>query len=135
MSRGESRQRDADAGRLSRRGTVRCVGGQKAVVFDAATCAGCDGRCGVSLARLDALSVDTDLPLGSRVAVEVPVRALLAKTALVLGLPTTATVAAALAAGPWGDWLVPVALLISVAGVVIMGRFARSGDALETCRG
>ncbi len=127
--------RDADAVRLSRLGTVHGVGGQKAVVFDVATCPGCDGRCGVSLARLKELSVDTDLPIGSRVAVEVPVRALLAKTALVRGLPTTATVVAALAAGPRVDWLVPAALLISVAGVVIMGRFARSRDALETCRG
>ena len=79
--------------------------------------------------------MDTDLPVGSRVAVEVSVRALLARTALVLGLPTAATVVAALAAGPWVDWLVPVALLVSVAGVVIVGRFARCCDALETCRG
>lgn len=119
------RKHDVNATHLTRQGTVRCVGGQKTVVFDPATCPGCDGRCGLSLARVAGLPLDTDLPAGTPVAVSASAATFTAKAWVVLGLPVVGAVLAAVVAGehPWADWLVPLAFLGSAATVVCVGRF------------
>ena len=130
-------KRDVNASRLTRRGTVRCVAGRKAVVFDTATCPGCDGRCGLGLARVASVALDSDLPLGTPVAVSASAAALTRSASVVLGLPVVGTIlAAVLASGhPWADWLVPAALLGSVALVVCVGLLARSGEPREIRHG
>ena len=130
-------KRDVNATRLTRLGTVYCVGGRKAVVFDSATCPGCDGRCGLALARVASVPLDTDLPPGTPVAVFASAATLTRRASAVLGLPVAGTILAAVLAGghPSADWLVPVALLASAAAVACVGRLARPADPLETRRG
>ncbi|MYD96671.1 MAG: SoxR reducing system RseC family protein [Gammaproteobacteria bacterium] len=123
-----------NATRLTRLGTVHCVAGRKAVVFDSATCPGCDGRCGLPLARVASLPLDMDLPLGTPVAVSTSAATLTRRASIVLGLPLLGTIlTAVLASGhPWADWLVPVALLGSVVLVACVGRLV--SDPSETRR-
>lgn len=126
-----------NATRLTRLGTVRCVAGRKAVVFATETCHGCDGRCGLALARVASLPLDTDVPLGTPVAVSASAATLTRRASLVFGLPVLATILAAVLAGgrPWADWLVPVALLGGALVAACVGRLARQGASSEICRG
>ena len=106
---------------MHRVGTVRHVGTHCSVVFPRVLCAGCDGRCGVTVGDGGELPLAVDLANGTTVEVVASARDLRRRALGVFGWPLGAVVAAAVAA-EWfriGDAMIVAALLgtiIAVAG-------------------
>ena len=132
---------------LFRVGTAQRVGHGCSVVFHRVRCAGCDGRCGVSVGGRE-LPVGLSLPDGTRVEVAVSARDMARRALIVFGLPLGAVgVAAALT--QWhgmNEGLMVLALLgtsIAVMGVravsvnrgapaaQVSGRTAESDDGVR----
>lgn len=110
---------------LSQVGTARRVGTGCAVVFHAERCAGCDGRCGVSVGGGE-VPLDFEVPDGTPVEVVVSARDLARRALGVFGWPLGAVGGTALAA-EWvgaGEALV-VAALFGAALAVVAVRAAR----------
>ena len=105
--------------RLSRAGTTRRVGASCSVVFDRGRCAGCNGRCGVSVGSGE-ISLDVEVPNGTRVEVVASTRELARRALGCFGWPLGVVVAAAFAAEWVGgsEGLVVAAFLGAVFAVV-----------------
>ena len=105
---------------LTRVGTAHGVGADCTVVFAGDRCAGCEGRCGLSVGDGD-LPLATDLPEGTTVEAVVSVRGLANRALAVFGWPLGALVAAA-ALGEWSTLGEPLA-----AGVLVAAFLAAIG--------
>ncbi|MDE0419898.1 MAG: SoxR reducing system RseC family protein [Gammaproteobacteria bacterium] len=104
---------------LTRVGTVRGVGANRAVVFHRVRCADCDGRCGLSFGGGE-VPLDADLPDGTVVEVVASVGGLARRAMGVFGWPLGAILVAA-AVAEWlsvGDALVVGVMLSTVLAVV-----------------
>lgn len=123
---------------LFRVGTVRCVGGDCSVVFHRGRCAGCEGRCGVSLGGRR-LPVDFGLPDGTPVEVAVSVHDMARRALVVFGWPLGA-VGAAAAVTEWlglSEGLMVAALLGTALAVVGVRAASVNRDTLaapQACR-
>lgn len=119
---------------LSRVGTSRSVGGDCSVVFHRVPCAGCDGRCGVSVGGGE-VPLDFEVPNGTRVEVVASVRDLARRALGVFGWPLGAVGAAAFVA-EWvgaGEALV-VAALFGTALAVVAVRAGRVTPEVSAAR-
>lgn len=110
--------------RLSRVGTARRIGAGCSVVFHGDRCAGCDGRCGVSVGGGE-VPLDFEVPNGTRVEVVASAHDLARRALGVFGLPLGAVGAAALVA----EWVgaseaLIVAALFGTAAAVVAVRAA-----------
>ena len=83
--------------RLSRVGTARHIGAGCAVVFHGDRCAGCNGRCGVSVGG-DEVPLNFEVPNGTRVEVVASANDLARRALGVFGWPLGAVAAGALVA-------------------------------------
>ena len=80
--------------RLSRVGTVRRVGANCSVVFDRVRCAGCDGRCGVTVGDSE-VPLNFEVPDGTRMEVVASAHDLACRALRCFGWPLGAVGAAA----------------------------------------
>lgn len=112
--------------RLSRVGTAQRIGAGCSVVFHGDRCAGCDGRCGVSVGAGE-VPLDFDVPNGTRVEVVASAHDLARRALGVFGWPLGAVGAVALVA----EWVgaseaLIVTALFGTAAAVVAVRAARS---------
>ena len=117
---------------LRRVGTARRVGANCSVVFHSVRCAGCKGRCGLSVGEAVELPVARDLPDGATVEVVASPRDLARRALGVFGWPLGASVAAA-AVVHWfgvGEAMIVAALLGTAVAVVGIRAFAGSDGVL-----
>ena len=120
--------------RLSRVGTVRRVSANCPVVFHRVRCAGCDGRCGVTLGGGE-MPLDFEMPNGTRVEVVASAHDLARRALGVFGWPLGALGAAAVLA----EWVgsseaLIVAALFGAALAVVAVRAAKIPDGFSVRR-
>lgn len=111
---------------LSRVGTARRIGVGCSVVFHGDRCAGCDGRCGVSVGGGE-VPLDFEVPNGTRVEVVASAHDLARRALGVFGWPLGAVGVAAFVA----EWVgvseaLIVTALFGTAAAVVAVRAARS---------
>lgn len=119
--------------RLSRAGTAQRVGAGCSVVFHRDRCAGCDGRCGVSVGGGD-VPLDYDLPNGTRVEVVASAHDLARRALRCFGWPLGALGTAAFVAEWVGgsEALIVAALLGALLAVVAVRAARRIPDGFAT---